>query len=77
MGLDVLFVENKGILLPGCTTGFFGGACGYNEGRVFIIGSLKYYPDGDRVRLFLEESGHEIIELADGPLCDGGGILFL
>lgn len=76
-GLNVLSVENKKILLPGYANGFFGGACGFNNGRVFIIGRLKYVPDGDRVRHFLEESGHEIIELADGPLFDGGGILFL
>jgi hypothetical protein len=77
MGLNVLYVENKQILLPGYANGFFGGACGVDNGRVFILGRLRYHPDGDRVRDFLEESGHEIVELADGPLFDGGGILFL
>jgi hypothetical protein len=76
-GLGVLHVENKNIALPGFECGFFGGACGFFCGRVFVIGSLDYFPDGERARRYLGGAGYEIIELADSPLYDGGTILFL
>ncbi len=76
-GLDVLHVENRNIALPGFSSGFFGGACGFFEGKVYVNGSLDCFPDGERVRGRLDGWGYEIIELADLPLFDGGGILFL
>lgn len=74
---DVLKVTTQGILLEGFKHGFFGGCCGVCEEKVFINGSLKYYDDGERVKGFLQRLGYEIIELYDGPLVDGGGILFV
>jgi hypothetical protein len=76
-GLNILLVENKKISLPGFACGFFGGSCGIDNERVFILGSLKHFPGGDRVRDFIEKSGHEIIELIDAPLFDCGSILFV
>lgn len=74
-GLEVLYTDPKGILLPGFKNGFFGGACGIYNQQVFFIGKLDHFPEGENVRDFLE--GYEIIELYDGPLFDGGSILFL
>jgi hypothetical protein len=74
-GLEVLFVNPKGILLPGFAHGFIGGTCGIYGDKVFFIGNLDYFPEGEKVRQFL--SGYEIIELYDGPLFDSGSLIFL
>ena len=74
-GLEVLFVNPKGILLPGVEHGFFGGCCGIFENKIFFIGSLNHFPDGEKVRQFLPD--YEIIELYDGPLFDGGSLIFI
>ncbi len=76
-GLDTLYVEPSDILLPGFRNGFFGGACGVYEGKVFVHGSLGRFSDGHKVRLFLEKLEMEIVELYDGDLYDGGSILFV
>ncbi len=73
----VLYVNPEGILLEDFRHGFFGGCCGVYEDKVFIVGSLKLYPEGEKVRAFLNGLGYEIIELYDGPLFDGGGMLFI
>ncbi len=74
---DVLFVDPKGIILPGFEHGFFGGCCGTSENKFFIIGNLSLHNKGDRIRDFIKSSGFEIIELYEGPLFDGGSILFI
>jgi hypothetical protein len=42
---------------------------------VFFIGNLSHFPEGEKVRQFL--SSYEIIELYDGPLVDGGSLIFI
>ena len=74
-GLEVLYINPKGILLPGFKHGFFGGTCGVYEDKVFFMGNLNHFPEGEKARQFL--SGYEIIELYNGPLFDGGSILFI
>ena len=74
-GLVVLFVNPKGILLPGFDHGFFGGTCGIYEDKIFFIGSLDHFPEGEKVRNFLFD--YEIIELYDGLLFDGGSLILL
>lgn len=76
-GFTVLFAGPEGILLPGFKHGFFGGACGIRDNTVYFTGSLHHYPEGKKVREFLSSNGFEITELYDGPLFDGGGILFV
>lgn len=75
-GVAVLFVRPEEILLPGVRHGFIGGCCGVFEKTAVIIGSLSKHPQGGEVRQFLENNSMEIIELYDGPLWDGGGVLF-
>ncbi len=75
-GLDVLYVDSLDILLPGFPNGFFGGACGVYEGKVFVLGSLDRYNNGRRVRSFIERLEMEIIELCEGKLFDGGSLIF-
>ncbi len=76
-GHNNLFVDPSDILLPDMNHGFFGGACGVHENKVFIIGNLDKFSDGKKVRDFLLILDYEIIELYDGPLFDGGSLLFL
>jgi len=74
-GLEVLYVDPKGILLPGFDHGFIGGTCGVFKNQIFFLGSLDHFNEGEKIRGFLKD--HEIIELYDGPLFDGGGLLFI
>jgi len=74
---ESIYVEPESILLEGFKHGFFGGCCGIHNQKVFIIGSLKKFPEGDKVRDYLSLLHYEIIELYDGQLFDGGSILFI
>jgi hypothetical protein len=76
-GLKTLLVSTNNIILPNHRYGLFGGTCGIHEDKVFFIGSLANYKDGNKVRNFLESLGYCIIELYNGDLFDGGTILFL
>jgi hypothetical protein len=76
-GLEGIFVSPEGILLPGFPNGFIGGVMGLLNDTVFIIGSLAHFVEGKAVRKFLEDHKYRIVELYQGPLVDGGGILFL
>ncbi len=76
-GLDGIFVSPAGIILPGFPNGFIGGAMGLLNDVVFVTGSLAHFAEGDTVRNFLEDLDYRIVELYDGPLFDGGGILFI
>lgn len=74
---EVLLVNPQGIMLPGFSNGFIGGTCGIRENRVFFLGSLAHFAEGEKVRSFLDKAGYEIIELFNGPLYDGGSLLFV
>jgi hypothetical protein len=76
-GLDGLFVSPEGIVLPGFQNGFIGGTMGLLGQKIFFTGSLNKYPEGQKVKYYLEAFHYEIIELTDGPLIDAGGILFM
>ena len=75
--LELLYVNPNGIELPGFPNGFIGGTMGFNNGKLFILGSLKYFPEGKKIEKFLEKKSIEIVELYDGPLFDGGSIFFI
>ena len=74
---DCLYISPEGILLPGFKHGFFGGCCGILGQKVFVLGSLKKYDEGEKVSEYLTSKGYEIIELYNGQLFDGGSILFI
>jgi hypothetical protein len=76
-GFNVLFTDPSDIRLPGVRHGFFGGCCGIHGNDLFILGSLSQLQQGNDVREFIETHGYRIIELYNGPLFDGGGLLFL
>jgi len=76
-GFEVLYVNPDGILLEGFPNGFIGGVCGVLEKNVFIAGSLSFFPEGQKIIDFLSQNLLNIIELYDGPLFDGGSIIFI
>ena len=74
---DVLFVDPAYVKLDGFEHGFFGGACGIYENLLFICGSLSYFKEQDRIRVYAEKAGVQVVELYDGPPVDIGTIMFL
>ena len=75
-GLHPLGLHPEGILLEGFPHGFFGGCCGVLQDKVFVNGSLDHFPEGEKVRDYLDKLGYEIIELYNGPLMDCGSLIF-
>jgi len=73
---NILYVSPQGILLKNFEHGFIGGTAGVWRNKVYFAGSLKYFPEGNKVAEFLHDLNLEILELYDGPLIDGGGIFF-
>jgi len=71
-----LYINPKGILLEGFEYGFFGGCAGIYDQKLFILGSLKYHLQGNDIKEYCEKASYEIVELYDGPLFDGGGLMF-
>jgi hypothetical protein len=75
-GLHPLGLHPNDILLEGFPHGFFGGCCGVWDDKVFVNGSLEKFPEGNKIKAFLQYLGYEIIELTDRQLTDVGSILF-
>lgn len=73
--LKVLFVSPEEIILPGFEHGFFGGSCGFYDGKLFILGNLDHFSPGKVLQNFLDKAKIDVVELYDGPLFDGGSIL--
>lgn len=74
--IESLLVDPRAVKLKGFTHGFFGGACGVENGKFFLNGNLKFHPQGGAIRKFVSGSGLELIELSGLPLMDVGGIFF-
>lgn len=72
---EVLFVDPKEILLPGVNHGFIGGCCGMIDRSLVVFGSFDFHSQGAEIRKFIEKQEIDVVELYDGTLWDGGGIL--
>jgi hypothetical protein len=75
--LEVLYVDPEGIQLPGYKNGFIGGCVGITDKKIFFVGSLIYHKEGEAIKDALFSQDFEIIELYDGSLFDGGGLIFM
>jgi len=73
---NALYVNPEKIILPEKKHGFIGGCCGIFDKKVFFIGSLSHIQNGEKIKQFINESGLEVVELYDGPLFDGGSLVF-
>ena len=75
-GIETLRITPGHILLPGYSTGFFGGCCGKIAPDVMAFaGQLESHPDGQRIRGFLRAHNVREVELFEGSLLDVGGLL--
>ena len=75
--LDVFYVDPGRILLTGENHGFFGGCTGLADNRLFVTGRIKSLPEWGELQKELTRRQINVVELYDGPLVDGGSILFL
>lgn len=75
--LECFTVDPSNIKLAGFKHGFFGGCCGLKEDKLYVLGSLNHLNDADKLRSYLKSKSIEVVELYEGPLFDGGSILFL
>lgn len=77
IGENVLFINPEEIKLEDFKHGFFGGVCGVIDNKLFISGSLKYHPQNTEISNFVHQYNYNIVELYNGPLFDGGSIIFI
>lgn len=76
-GLSVLQIQPGFIQIPKYDTGFIGGCSGRTNAAVIFTGQLDSHPYGAQMRSFIRSRGLQIVELADGPLMDIGGMIVL
>ena len=74
-GLCVLQIRPRFIQIPKYDTGFIGGCSGRTDDAVIFTGKLESHPDGAQMRSFIRIRNLQIVELADGPLIDIGGMI--
>lgn len=77
MGLEGLLISPGHVNLDGYSYGFIGGASGVWEREVYFTGSLRFHPEGEKIRNYIQESGFSVVELRDEPLIDIGSLFFL
>jgi len=74
---DTFYISPDSIILPGMPHGFIGGALGSFEDKVFLTGSLQFLKEGQELKRWIHKKGFELIELYQGPIFDGGSLLFI
>lgn len=75
--LDVCFIHQGHILLPGYSYGFIGGCCGLQENKLFFCGDPALHPDGKIMLSFVRGHGLTPMILPGLPLLDVGSLLFI
>lgn len=75
-GIPGLLLSNEGICLPGYSSGFIGGACGFCDGVIYVNGNPASLPCYSSLRAFADISGYSILSLSSDRVTDVGGILF-
>lgn len=75
-GFNIFEARNGFVKLSGFEHGFFAGAAGICEGRLFLNGSLKKVPFAKELLNFLNKYSVDIVELSSGEVEDCGGIIF-
>ena len=77
IGREVFYIDPRCIVLPGQKNGFIGGCMGYWQHQLFLAGSVRHFPEGPNLKKALVSRNVQLVELYDGPLFDGGAIMFL
>lgn len=74
LNIDALLIKKGYVNLSGYDYGFIGGASVVIDKNVFFFGAIQKHPDYDKIKLFLDGQGKNIIQLSDDkPLLDIGG----
>lgn len=73
--LDVLKIQKGNIFLKGMDYGFFGGATGTSDNKIFLNGSIETLEDCIEIKMFLKKYNVELIELKRGQIEDIGSII--
>ena len=69
-----LLLTSGGISLPGYNSGFFGGACGFHDGVIYVHGNHRSLPCCPQLENFAESNGYTVVSLCMSPVTDVGGI---
>jgi hypothetical protein len=75
--IDVLFISEGNITLPGYDTGFIGGCSGYDGDKIYFSGNIFLHPNGAEISEFCKSHGKNVVILSDEPLFDVGSIFFV
>ena len=75
--LDVCFIHQGHIHLPGYSYGFIGGCCGLHQNTLFFCGDPALHPDGELMFSFIQKHDLIPIVLPGLPLLDAGSLLFI
>jgi hypothetical protein len=75
-GEKIFYVDPGDIFLKCFRNGFFGGCCGVFDDKLFVLGTLKHVKESKYLTDILSKNNIELVELHDGRLFDGGGVLF-
>ena len=76
-GIQALKINKGSVKLTGMDYGFFGGATGAFNNKLFVNGELRFHESELLIRNFLNEKEIEIIQLKRGALEDIGSIICL
>lgn len=72
--IDALLIKKGYVSLLGYDYGFIGGASVVLDENVFFFGAIQKHPDYDKIKVFLNKQGKQIIQLSDDKqLLDIGG----
>lgn len=74
---QVYWFSPENILLEGQKHGFLGGCVGRWKNTLYFTGRLDTIPEVGKLNQIITNHGLNYEELYDGPLVDGGGILFI
>lgn len=74
-GFEIYHFSSEEVVLHDFQHGFLGGACGVWSNKLLLCGSLKYFSEGKRLKHLIKNAGYEPVELYNGVLIDGGGIM--
>ncbi len=76
-GINVLFIDDNGIELPGYDRGFIGGASFKIDNTIYFTGDIDTHPDAKNIKEFINNRGLDICCLCEGALLDIGGAVCL
>ena len=75
--IEILLINNEGIVLEGYDRGFIGGASFVCDNTVYFVGDINKHPDGKLITDFIMTHNYKIACVSDGDLFDIGGAVVI